>query len=715
MRYLALSLLSYSLSAQVINEYITNLSGADNYEFVEVFGPVNTDLSHLTILIVEGDVAEDPGLIKHVFSVGSTNSTGHYVTPFQMSVFDNDHTLSILLVDTFSGSQNDDIDANDDGTIDNVLWSVLTDSIGTTDNDIGDFNYGPGVVLAPNFDGVVFVPGGASRYPDGTNTGSISDWVRNDFDGAGLPGYAGSIAPNEAYNTPGDVNEIFVGPPGSGAKLSEFLLRHDGQDDFEFVEIHGDASTSYSDYAVVILEGDVGENPGQIDTVVNVGSTSSVGFWSSAFFVETFEDGAATLLLVSGFSGAVLDDLDSNDDGVLDVTPWSELADSLSVSASVDGGFLSYSSVDLGAVGGASRFPYYLDTDTASDWVLNDPGLLGLAGVVGVIDQNEAFNTPGLVNRVALPIYYGNVSANSQVNLRTSLHNAVQGHIKYPYSSSSTDSWDILEMADENPSDPTAIIDVYKNASYVKQGGGNSFYNREHTWPKTFGFPDDTASAYPYTDCHHLRLCDISYNSDRGSAPFNNCESCSERTTMSNNGTGGGSGTYPGNSNWFDGSLRDDNFETWGHRKGDVARSIFYMDIRYDGGNHPESGIAEPNLALTDNRALIVSSGSNTTGTAYMGFLSVLIEWHLADPVDDQERLRNEVVQVFQGNRNPFVDHPEWVECLYLGVCGDVLPPCTVALYGDWKVGPALDCQSGNLSILDYVGLVSGVCNCPAP
>ena len=62
-------------------------------------------------------------------------------------------------------------------------------------------------------------------------------------------------------------------------------------------------------------------------------------------------------------------------------------------------------------------------------------------------------------------------------------------------------------------------------------------------------------------------------------------------------------------------------------------------------------------------------AGSNTAGTAYMGRLSVLLEWHEADPVDDDERLRNEVIYRFQGNRNPFVDHPEWVECLFEGVC----------------------------------------------
>ena len=52
-----------------------------------------------------------------------------------------------------------------------------------------------------------------------------------------------------------------------------------------------------------------------------------------------------------------------------------------------------------------------------------------------------------------------------------------------------------------------------------------------------------------------------------------------------------------------------------------------------------------------------------------MGMLSVLLEWHAEDPVDDLERARNEVVFGFQGNRNPFIDHPEWAECLFNDIC----------------------------------------------
>ncbi|MEN8164815.1 MAG: endonuclease, partial [Acidobacteriota bacterium] len=106
-------------------------------------------------------------------------------------------------------------------------------------------------------------------------------------------------------------------------------------------------------------------------------------------------------------------------------------------------------------------------------------------------------------------------------------------------------------------------------------GGGNDFYNREHSWPNAYGFPNDGASNSPYTDCHHLMLSDIGYNGDRGSKPFDDCPGCTERTTVFNNGTGG-----PGMSNWTDAT----RWETWVGRQGDVARAQLYMDVRYEGG-----------------------------------------------------------------------------------------------------------------------------------
>ncbi|MCU0867642.1 MAG: endonuclease [Planctomycetes bacterium] len=270
------------------------------------------------------------------------------------------------------------------------------------------------------------------------------------------------------------------------------------------------------------------------------------------------------------------------------------------------------------------------------------------------------------------PTYYATVNTTSQALLRSTLHAVIDDHTRIPYTASGTDTWDVLELADQAPGSTTQILDLYKNALYAKQGGGNTFYNREHTWPNSYGFPVDGGTNYPYTDCHHLFLCDIAYNSARDNNPFQAAQaSWTEWTTVSNAGQGGGSGTFPGNSNWWSSIAPAGGWQTWGSRKGDVARALFYMDVRYEGGNHGGTGAAEPDLRLTDDVNLIDASatGSNTTGIAYMGRLSTLVQWHNEDPVDAKEIARNNAVFLSQGNRNPFVDNPQWVACLFQNQC----------------------------------------------
>ena len=247
------------------------------------------------------------------------------------------------------------------------------------------------------------------------------------------------------------------------------------------------------------------------------------------------------------------------------------------------------------------------------------------------------------------PGYYDSADATTPSILRATVHNIIDGHTKIPYTSSSTDTWNVLELADEDPYNSSRILDVYQNRTFTKHGAGNDDYNREHTWPNSYGFPDDGSSNLPYSDCHHLFLCDIGYNSSRGNLYYDDCVS--------------GCTSYA--ADYYDGqsgiNRRDSNsWETWVGRKGDVARAMFYLDVRYSG----DTG-SEPDLILTDNASLIQTSGGNNASVAYMGLLATLLEWHFDDPVDDKERDRNDDVYTYQGNRNPFIDHPEWAAYIF--------------------------------------------------
>ena len=138
------------------------------------------------------------------------------------------------------------------------------------------------------------------------------------------------------------------------------------------------------------------------------------------------------------------------------------------------------------------------------------------------------------------------------------------------------------------------------------------------------------------------------------------------RPTLENLGRGGSLNDEPDSSNYS----FSDVWQTWVGRRGDVARAMFYMDVRYEGGQRPD-GNFEPDLRLTDTigdiKTLYVW---DTGGAASMGLKSVLVDWHQQDPVDDLERRRNTVVYLFQGNRNSFIDHPEWVSVLFGGGTG---------------------------------------------
>lgn len=219
----------------VISEFVFNHTGSDTHEFVEILGDMNTDLSAYWILQIEGDANSTTGRVVSATQLGVTDDNGYFVSEFSSNEYQNG-TSSLLLVENFSGSEGDDIDTNDDGSIDNGLWNSMVDSVSVHDGGPGDLSYS-NVVLNAGFDNGSFTPGGASRIPNGLDTDTIGDWVRNDFDLAGIDGNSGSLVEGEALNTPGAENSTTTSGGGSG---------NGGDENIPFVPIYDIQGKSHS-------------------------------------------------------------------------------------------------------------------------------------------------------------------------------------------------------------------------------------------------------------------------------------------------------------------------------------------------------------------------------------------------------------------------------------------------------------------------------------
>ncbi len=187
-----------------INEYSVDTAG-DDVEYLEVFGRPDTDYSDLDLLVVDGNLdSPDVGSVAYSTTVGSSDADGFWLQEVPSETLD-DTSVSILLVSGWDGEVVLDQDA--DGEIDAGLELQVDDAVAVSDGDAGDLSYG-GTTLEPGFDGNDLAVGGASRIPDGADTDSVADWVRNDFDLAGIPGNTGSLVSGEALNTPGTSNSV---------------------------------------------------------------------------------------------------------------------------------------------------------------------------------------------------------------------------------------------------------------------------------------------------------------------------------------------------------------------------------------------------------------------------------------------------------------------------------------------------------------------------
>lgn len=258
--------------------------------------------------------------------------------------------------------------------------------------------------------------------------------------------------------------------------------------------------------------------------------------------------------------------------------------------------------------------------------------------------------------------YYDGTNGLTGETLKVKLHQIINDHEVRSYGEFRDM---ILPDLDQDPNNAENIMLFYKNASIpIENFASNNesdFWNREHTWPSSHGFNnEDTA----YTDVHNLRPSDASVNSSKSNKDFNDVENIEE------NAEGEAPDTYT-NADFWD--PRDEI-------KGDVARILFYMATRYES--------ASLDLELVDRISF--------SGDPELGVLFTLIQWHTQDPVDAAERERHEGAFGYQGNRNPFIDHPEWVNEIW----GSATTPNLIindlnfsSDFGNVEIGSTLDQQ----------------------
>ena len=123
-----------------INEFSASTASTD-VEYIEIYGEPETDYSALSVLQVEGDSDGTPGVIKSVTTIGSTDVDGFYLANLAANTLEN-NTLTLLLVENFTGDVDVDLDTDDNGELDVTPWDSIVDSVAVNDGDVGDLNYG---------------------------------------------------------------------------------------------------------------------------------------------------------------------------------------------------------------------------------------------------------------------------------------------------------------------------------------------------------------------------------------------------------------------------------------------------------------------------------------------------------------------------------------------------------------------------------------------
>ena len=248
------------------------------------------------------------------------------------------------------------------------------------------------------------------------------------------------------------------------------------------------------------------------------------------------------------------------------------------------------------------------------------------------------------------PADYYTTATGTGYTLKTQLYNIIKGHtvqdyagLYITYETSDIDNFfekdgSVLDMYSENPAgvDPytysIATAQRCGSAGYTKEG---DCYNREHIIPQSV-FNEQSPMV---SDAHFITPTDGKVNAIRSNYPHSVVVTPTETTS---NGSKLGASTTAG----YTGPV----FEPINEFKGDIARMYFYFATRYE------------NTVSTYNYAMF----NNTTNKVFTtAFLNQLLAWHNQDPVSAREIARNNAIYARQNNRNPYIDHPEYVASVW--------------------------------------------------
>lgn len=248
--------------------------------------------------------------------------------------------------------------------------------------------------------------------------------------------------------------------------------------------------------------------------------------------------------------------------------------------------------------------------------------------------------------------YYNAANGQTGYQLKTALYNIIQSHTTISYSPG---LWNLYTTSDRRADGK--VWDIYSNCNFnfgtgtggnQDQGsGGNTecqFFNKEHTFPKSWF---NNTSSPMYSDAFHVMPTDKKVNSERSNYAYGIVGTAGY---TSSNGTKRGNNVAPNAPSGMT------VFEPIDEYKGDIARNYFYMATCYQNliagwkNNNP-------------NGALFLDGTSNKVFEQWA--LDMLYSWHVADPVSDKEIARNNAVYAVQRNRNPFIDHPEYVLAIW--------------------------------------------------